>query len=134
MWDQAEAYYHRALEVFIELDDRFRQGGTYHQLGAVAQEQQQWQRAEAYGLKSVALLAECQNDNGMLAALHALACLWLQTQSADLLLAVTQLIGGTPDEIAATFEKLLELGGTNANELHAMTSARGGNHAQLNVG
>ena len=120
-WPQAEAHYRKALEISIELDDRFRQGTMCHKLGAIAQELCQWPQAEALGLQAVALFVESQEEKCVLAALHALACLWLQTRSENLLFALTQLIGGTADEAVAAFEKLLEWGGTNAHAVSRPT-------------
>jgi tetratricopeptide (TPR) repeat protein len=47
-WAQAEQYYQRALQIYIDFNDRSAQARTYHQLGCVAQAQRQWAQAEAY--------------------------------------------------------------------------------------
>jgi len=47
-WAQAEQYYQKALEIYVEFNDRYQQAGTYHQLGVVAEEQRQWAQAEQY--------------------------------------------------------------------------------------
>ncbi len=45
----------------IEYNDRYKQAGTYHQLGMVAQEQRQWQQAEQYYQQALQIFIE-SND------------------------------------------------------------------------
>ena len=45
-WKQAEQYYHKALEIEIELNARKGQATTYQGLGALAIEQRQWKHAD----------------------------------------------------------------------------------------
>jgi tetratricopeptide (TPR) repeat protein len=47
-WKQADQYYHRALQIRQEYNERYEQADIYHNLGIVAQEQRQWERAEQY--------------------------------------------------------------------------------------
>lgn len=111
-WPQAETYYQQALEVALELSDSREEANLCHLLGAIAHEQQQWSQAETYGLYALALFVECQEKSGIYAALHTIACLWLQTQNVQLLSAVAQLTGETTEDAAVAFENVLEWGGT----------------------
>jgi tetratricopeptide (TPR) repeat protein len=57
-WPQAEEYYQKALEIFIEFNDRHNQAGTYHNLGRVAQGQRKWPQAEEYYQKALEIYIE----------------------------------------------------------------------------
>jgi tetratricopeptide (TPR) repeat protein len=57
-WAQAEEYYHKALEIYIEFNDRYSQAGTYNELGIVAEEQRQWAQAEEYYHKALEIKIE----------------------------------------------------------------------------
>ena len=45
---QAKKYYQGALKVFIELNDRYEQADTYHQLGSVSYKLQEYGQAWEY--------------------------------------------------------------------------------------
>jgi tetratricopeptide (TPR) repeat protein len=60
-WSQAEAYYHQALQIDIEYNDRYAQADTYHHLGWVAQEQHQWLQAEQYYQHALQIFIEYQD-------------------------------------------------------------------------
>ncbi len=60
-WQQAEAYYLQALQIYIEHNDRYEQAGTYHHLGAVAQKQRQWKVAEQYYQQALQIYIEYNN-------------------------------------------------------------------------
>jgi len=57
-FEQAEDYYQRALDLYVEFGDRFWQAGAYHQLGTVAGEQCQWAAAESYYQQALAIKIE----------------------------------------------------------------------------
>jgi tetratricopeptide (TPR) repeat protein len=46
-WEEAEANYRQALEIFLEFQDRHGAARTYHNLGRVAQEQERFEEAQA---------------------------------------------------------------------------------------
>ena len=52
-WTQAEEYYQKALQIYIDFDDRYSQAGIYLNLGMVAQKQRQWTQAEEYCQKAL---------------------------------------------------------------------------------
>jgi Tfp pilus assembly protein PilF len=62
---QAEQYYKQALAIKIEFNDRYEQARTYHNLGAVAQKQWQWEQARDYFLKDLAITAEFDDKHGL---------------------------------------------------------------------
>ncbi|PZO45296.1 MAG: Tfp pilus assembly protein PilF [Shackletoniella antarctica] len=47
-YEQAQQYYQQALDLKIELGDRYAQARTYHQMGSVAQEQRHYEQAQQY--------------------------------------------------------------------------------------
>ena len=57
-WKQAEEYYQKALEIYIEFKDRYSQAGTYGQLGILALVQEKWQQAEEYYQKALEIYIE----------------------------------------------------------------------------
>ena len=63
-WSQAEQYYQKALEIFIEFDDRHGQASTYDNLGNLAQEQRMWQQAEQYYQKALEIFIEFDDRHG----------------------------------------------------------------------
>ena len=71
-WPEAEAYYKKALEIYIEFKDRYSQASTYHQLGIVAQEQRQWPEAEAYYKKALEIYVEFKDRYSQASTYHQL--------------------------------------------------------------
>ncbi len=63
-WNQAEDYYKKAIEIKIELNDRYNQASTYHQLGIVAKGQRQWNQAEDYYKKAIEIYIEFNDRYG----------------------------------------------------------------------
>ena len=71
-WEQAEAYYQHALQIYIEYQDRYAQASTYHQLGMVAEEQRQWEQAEAYYQQALQIEIEYQDRYAQASTYHQL--------------------------------------------------------------
>ena len=57
-FEEAEANYRKALDLFLEFGDRHTAAKTYHQLGPVAQEQRQFEEAEASYRKALDIFLE----------------------------------------------------------------------------
>jgi tetratricopeptide (TPR) repeat protein len=71
-WAEAEAYYKKALEIYVEFKDRYSQASTYHQLGMVAQAQRQWAEAEAYYKKALEIKIEFKDRYSQASTYHQL--------------------------------------------------------------
>ena len=97
-WKQAEEYYQKALEIFIEFEDRYSQAGTYGQLGQLAQEQGLWDVARAKLLKSLQIFVEFGDENRCKIALSSLDLLWQATTDRQVPAAVSQILGITQEE------------------------------------
>ena len=85
-WQQAEAYYHRALQIKVEFKDRYSQAITYHQLGAVAHAQKQWQQAHEYYQRALQIKVEFKDRYSQAITYHHLGALALaqkQWQQAE---------------------------------------------------
>ena len=74
-WQQAEAYYQQALQIKIELNDRYSQASTYHELGIVAREQRQWQQAEAYYQQALQIKIDFNDRYSQASIYHDLGAL-----------------------------------------------------------
>jgi len=57
-WVQAEQYYHQALEIKIEFDDRYEQARIHHQLGIVALGLRKWDQVEQYCQQALEIFIE----------------------------------------------------------------------------
>lgn len=57
-WSQAEQYNRQALQIDIDLNDRYEQAGDYHHLGMVVEEQHQWGQAEHYYEQALGIYVE----------------------------------------------------------------------------
>ena len=57
---------------YIEFNDRYEQAGTYHQLGAVAQEQRQWAQAEQHYQQALAIFIEFNDRYSQATTYHQL--------------------------------------------------------------
>ncbi len=62
-WGQAEAYYQKALDIWIECNAPQQQAMTYYQLGVMAQQQRQWKQAERHYQKASQLIGQEPNNN-----------------------------------------------------------------------
>jgi len=71
-WAQAEQYYQKALEIYVEFNDRYEQAGTYGQLGMVAQEQRQWAQAERHYQRALEISIEFNDRMGQARTHHQL--------------------------------------------------------------
>src|SRR6266496_164540 len=71
-WEQAEAYYQQALQIYIEYQDRYAQADTYHQLGMVAEEQRQWEQAVGYYQQALQIYIEYQDRYAQADTYHQL--------------------------------------------------------------
>ena len=80
-WEQAEKYYQKALQIYIEFNARYEQALTYHQLGMVAQEQQQWEQAEQYYYKALQIKIESNDRYEQAKTYHQLGG-WLKNNGS----------------------------------------------------
>ena len=77
-YKEAEALYRKALAILLENKsyeaDRIKQisASIYHQLGMVAQEQRQWEQAEAYYQHALQIKIESQDRYGQASTYHNL--------------------------------------------------------------
>ncbi len=104
-WQQAESYYQKALEIYVEFNDRYSQASTYHQLGMVAQEQRQWERAREYVLTALRTYAEVRDQHSLGICLRTLARLWRASGDATIPGAVAEVLGAKPEEIERLFAR-----------------------------
>jgi tetratricopeptide (TPR) repeat protein len=106
-WQQAEDYYKKALDIYIEFNDRYSQASTYHQLGMVAQEQRQWQQARDYLLKDFQISVEYEDTHGTGITLRSLARLWRESGDASLPAAIAEVLNSTAAEAEDLLRELL---------------------------
>ncbi|MBD1857162.1 MULTISPECIES: tetratricopeptide repeat protein [Leptolyngbya] len=57
-YDEARNYYHQALQIKVEFNDRYSQASTYHQLGTVAQELRKYDEARNYYHQALQIYVE----------------------------------------------------------------------------
>ena len=79
-WEQAEAYYQQALQLYLEFDDRQKQADAFYQLGLLAQEQQRWKQAEAYYQQALQLYLEFDDRQKQADAFYQLGLLAQEQQ------------------------------------------------------
>lgn len=56
--EQAEHCFQKALDTYIELNDRHEQANINHNLGSLAKEQKRWKEAEQYFKKALEIFIE----------------------------------------------------------------------------
>lgn len=61
-WEQAKAYYQKALDIKIEFSDRFSQARTYHCLGLLAEAQEDYAEARANLQTALEIYVEYQDE------------------------------------------------------------------------
>jgi tetratricopeptide (TPR) repeat protein len=71
-WEQAKAYYQKALDIWIEFSDRHSQASTYHQLGFLAEELREWEQAKAYYQKALDIKIEFSDRYSQASTYHEL--------------------------------------------------------------
>jgi tetratricopeptide (TPR) repeat protein len=87
-------HYQKAQAIKIEFKDKYEQASTYHGLGVVAEEQEQWQQAKDYLLKALSLWAEFNGSYGIETfSLPAFARLHQATNDDTLPAAVAEVLG-----------------------------------------
>ena len=101
---QAESYYQKALEIYIEFNDRYSQALTYHQLGTVAEKKRHWEQAREYVLRALRTFAEFQDQHHFGICLRSLARLWRASADATIPGAVAAILGVKPEEVEGLFE------------------------------
>jgi tetratricopeptide (TPR) repeat protein len=107
-WEQAEQHYQRALQIYIEFNDRYAQAGTYHQLGRVAQEQRQWEQAEQYYLRSLEIVSTFDDPFHQRMVLQSLAHLWKASDANDLPAAVASILDYSVEETKKLLREILD--------------------------
>jgi hypothetical protein len=117
----AEASYQetlRLLEAQTELGRESREtvkAGILHNLGVVAQEQQQWDQSRDFLLKGLAITVEFDDEYGLAITLRSLARLWQVSSDADLPGAIASIMHMTPGEVETLLSSLLsEEGGVQS--------------------
>ncbi|HOO54073.1 MAG TPA: tetratricopeptide repeat protein [Methanothrix sp.] len=71
-WVQADDYCQKALEIEIELKDRYSQANTYNQLGRLAQKQRELEQAEEYYKQALEIYIELKDRYAQAGAYHLL--------------------------------------------------------------
>jgi len=100
------------LQLKIEYNDRYSQAGTYHQLGSVAQERQQWEQAEQYYQQALQLYVEYNDRYSQASTYHNLGILEREreqwTQAREYLLRALEIYVNYQDHenIARTLRQL----------------------------
>jgi tetratricopeptide (TPR) repeat protein len=85
-WTQAEEYYKKALQIYIDFKDRYEQADVYHQLGRVAQGQRQWTQAEEYYKKALQIKIDFNDRYAQAVTYHNLGAVaqeqrqWIQAE------------------------------------------------------
>jgi tetratricopeptide (TPR) repeat protein len=102
-WAQAEHYYHQAMDIYIEFDDRYEQASTYHQLGRVAEEQQQWVQARDHFIFALQIGVDFKDEYRIGTRTESLARLHRASGDASVLAATAQVLGVSAAEVAALF-------------------------------
>ena len=74
-WPYAEAHYRKALEIFIEFNDRLRQGDSHRLLGVVAHKQRQWSQAEAHYQQALEIALELDDRREQANLCHLLGAI-----------------------------------------------------------
>lgn len=69
---EAEAWYHKALEIREDIKNRFDMASTYHQLGIVAQNRRDLDKAEGWYRNALEIEEELGNRPGMAISYHQL--------------------------------------------------------------
>jgi tetratricopeptide (TPR) repeat protein len=95
------------LQIYIEYNDRYAQASTYHQLGRVAEEQQQWKEASKYFLQSLEIDATYNDTYNMRIDLRSLARLWKASGDANLPVAVAPILGASVQETEKLLREML---------------------------
>ncbi len=107
-WPQAEAYYQRALQIYVEFNDRYAQSNTYGQLGLLAEAQQQWQQARDYLLQTLQIFAEYEDNYSAGIVLRSLARLWKTGGDAGIPASVAKILGASVEETEKLLREMLE--------------------------
>lgn len=92
----------------VPSDERKRgilQARTYHQLGMVAQEQRQWEQAEAGFLEALEIFVEYKEAHNTGIVLRSLARLWQEKKETSLVERVAALVGMTTEETEKLFQE-----------------------------
>jgi tetratricopeptide (TPR) repeat protein len=104
-WQQAEHHYQKALEIFVEFDDRYSQASTYHQLGIVAQEQRQWQQAEQHYFVALGTYGEFEDTHNLGICLRNIARLWKASGNDGLIARAAETLGREVEQTRKLFEQ-----------------------------
>jgi hypothetical protein len=80
-WGTAEAHYQQALQIYIEFDDRYSQAATYHQLGVVAEELENWQEAFDFLFQDLIISLELNDEHGAGITIRSLSRVWQAARS-----------------------------------------------------
>ena len=105
---EAQGYYQQALTIYVEHNDRYNQASTYHQLGMVAQEQQQWAQAWEYFLKALEIDVEYQDAFNRDITLRNLARLWKASNDASPTATAANILGANLGETEQSLCEILE--------------------------
>ncbi len=107
-WSQAEDFYHQALEIFIDGNDRSAQASIYAQVGLLAHTQQQWPHARASLLHALDICVASHDSYHRSITLSRLALLWQDSGDTTLPLAIASLMTITPAEVEALLRASIE--------------------------
>lgn len=107
-WEQAQAYYQQALAIDIEFNDRYAQALTYVQLGSVAVRQERRAEAKNYYLTALRLFVEFADEYHTNFALGNLAFVYQHTPDDSLLVAVSEVLGMSEEDVREAFKRANE--------------------------
>ncbi|MGB3765073.1 MAG: tetratricopeptide repeat protein, partial [Phormidesmis sp.] len=107
-YEQARSHYQKALDIYIEFNDRYWQASTYHQLGRVAEELREYEQARSHFLKALEIYIEFNEQHNRAIVLRSLARLHQATQDDTLLTDIAQHLNLTVEEAAQQIETLVE--------------------------
>src|SRR5262249_15203799 len=91
--------YRQALQIKIEVGDRYWQASTYHQLGVVAREQRRWGGGRGGFLTALGVFAEAKDGHNLGIGLSRLARVWGEARDLPVVSAIAAILGAETGEI-----------------------------------
>ena len=95
---QEELSHLNRLQNISEIRRGKSKASTCHQLGSVAETQEQWQQAREYFLKALEIFVDFNSEYELGITLHSLARLWQASRDARLPAAVAAVLGISSQE------------------------------------
>ncbi len=101
LYEEAETSYQKELAILLELK-------IFDNLGAVAQEQRQWQQAEQYFQSALEILREYDDTYAISIVLRSMVRLWKDGHGDKVPKSVASILGMSEEEAIGTLQQVLE--------------------------